>query len=143
VDRDASESLRGLILDRLRRLPIRRAVIFGSIARGEEGPGSDVDLFVELNSSPSRGDVELALSELRTEVLARFGNVLSPLVYTRGKSNHPPNPALFRAIESEGLSVIGTSTSNRTRPEARDRPGKFRAIRSGRFRRGKLIKRGP
>ncbi|MFI5414821.1 MAG: nucleotidyltransferase family protein [Candidatus Lutacidiplasmatales archaeon] len=107
ADRHAMDSLRDLIRDRLRGVPVRRAVIFGSLARGDERPGSDIDLFVELRSNSRRGEVEIALGKLRSEILARFGNILSPLVYTRRESIRPPNPALLEAIDSEGLSVVG------------------------------------
>ncbi len=33
----------------LRRRGVRRASLFGSVARGEAGPGSDIDIFVELD----------------------------------------------------------------------------------------------
>jgi predicted nucleotidyltransferase len=56
------------LLDRLRRavtdLPaVRLAAVFGSVARGEERPGSDVDVGVRLNpdSSALRQEVEAAL----------------------------------------------------------------------------------
>lgn len=107
ADRRATDSLRDLIRDRLRGLPVRRAVLFGSVARGDERPGSDIDLFVELRSNSRRREVETALGALRSEILAQFGNLLSPLVYTRQESTRSPNPALLEAIESEGLSVVG------------------------------------
>ena len=38
------------------KLPTRRIILFGSYARGEAGPDSDLDLFIELDSPlPARG----------------------------------------------------------------------------------------
>jgi len=36
--------------DELRRRGVRRAAVFGSVARGEAGPNSDVDVLVELDT---------------------------------------------------------------------------------------------
>jgi len=42
------EELSGRMMPILRRFGVRRASIFGSLARGEGGDGSDVDVLVEL-----------------------------------------------------------------------------------------------
>lgn len=49
---------RRAILDAARRRGITRVRVFGSVARGEAGPGSDLDLLVELK--PGRTLVDLA-----------------------------------------------------------------------------------
>lgn len=43
--------------------------VFGSVARGDDGPGSDVDLLVDL--APDRG--LFALGELRRELTSLLG----------------------------------------------------------------------
>lgn len=37
----------------LRAFGVKRLAIFGSVARGEEGPSSDLDVLVEFESSPT------------------------------------------------------------------------------------------
>jgi predicted nucleotidyltransferase len=57
-----------LTMDRLREVlpalrrefPLRRLGVFGSVARGEAGPESDIDILVEVDSSIGLGFVTLA-----------------------------------------------------------------------------------
>lgn len=49
----------------LRAAGIRRASLFGSVARGDAGPDSDVDLAVELDREKRIGLIELARLEER------------------------------------------------------------------------------
>jgi uncharacterized protein len=55
IDRDRAESLRSTVLDTLRRshdelkaFGVRSISLFGSVARGDAGPDSDIDLLVDL-----------------------------------------------------------------------------------------------
>jgi predicted nucleotidyltransferase len=60
-------SLAEQIMPILRRYGVRRAGVFGSYARGEASPNSDLDLLVELPPGSSLFDLvglELDLSEL-------------------------------------------------------------------------------
>jgi predicted nucleotidyltransferase len=44
----------------LRRLGVRHASVFGSVARGEAGTGSDIDVLVELDDDRPMGIFEYA-----------------------------------------------------------------------------------
>jgi predicted nucleotidyltransferase len=58
MDRDAViEALRAR-RDDLRRLGVARAALFGSVARGDAGPGSDIDILVELDPDARLGVFE-------------------------------------------------------------------------------------
>lgn len=48
----------------IRRLGVRRLALFGSVARGEARPDSDVDLLVEFDPGQKSFDHFLALSDL-------------------------------------------------------------------------------
>jgi predicted nucleotidyltransferase len=48
MDREEALSLLRAHMDELRALGVLEISIFGSVARGEAGPGSDVDVLVEL-----------------------------------------------------------------------------------------------
>lgn len=88
-----------------RTAPIRRARLFGSVARGDEREDSDVDLFLEVERADQRPLIEDALARARERVWKKFGNPLAPLVYTASKASRPPNPALMAAIDRDGLEV--------------------------------------
>jgi predicted nucleotidyltransferase len=56
---------------RIRELGVRRISLFGSVARGEAHPYSDVDLLVEFDPDQKTFDRFMALGELLENVLAR------------------------------------------------------------------------
>jgi len=55
--------------DRLKILGVSRIGIFGSIVRGEQHPGSDIDLLVEFEAGQKTFDAFMELSFLLEEVL--------------------------------------------------------------------------
>lgn len=56
---------------RLQALGVRRLALFGSFVRGEQTPGSDVDLLVELEPGRKTFDNFMALSFLLEDLLRR------------------------------------------------------------------------
>jgi predicted nucleotidyltransferase len=89
----------------LERLPAEKAALFGSVARGDEGPDSDIDLFVQVRDDVTKGQVVDALSSASAGFALRFGNVLSSFVLTRSQVARRANPSLARNIEREGVSL--------------------------------------
>ncbi|MBM3746593.1 MAG: nucleotidyltransferase family protein [Acidobacteria bacterium] len=62
----------------LRRLGVRHAGVFGSVARGEAGPHSDIDVLVELDPQLPMGIFEYARLKLYVgELLGGGGDVVS------------------------------------------------------------------
>ena len=88
-----------------RTAPIRRARLFGSVARGDEGQDSDVDLYLEIKNAAQRPLIEDAVARARERVWKKFGNPLAPLVYTASKARRPPNRSLMTAIDQAGLEI--------------------------------------
>jgi predicted nucleotidyltransferase len=86
-------------------LPIRRARLFGSVARGDERADSDVDLFLEVKGQSEKSRVEAALPILQERIWNRFGNPLTTLVYSAADVDHPRNPGLLVTIDVEGVDV--------------------------------------
>lgn len=66
----------------MRARGVVRAAVFGSVARGEERPGSDVDFLVELEP----GRTLLDLSGLRLELMDRLGREVDVVTY---RALHP------------------------------------------------------
>jgi len=61
---------------------IEKLVLFGSIAKQKESPGSDIDLLVLVKGEAEKMIVEPALEALNILCLKKFGNPLSPYLRT-------------------------------------------------------------
>jgi predicted nucleotidyltransferase/biotin operon repressor len=85
---------------------ILSAVLYGSLARGEEEPFSDVDLLIVVDDGVRARDV---LEERAINFLERYGNVLS--LYILGldefRSLYQQRDELLREILAEGRVVVG------------------------------------
>lgn len=55
--------------------PPLSAILFGSVARGEERAGSDVDLLLVVRGNAAAVDVEAAVDRIAVSLSLRFGNV--------------------------------------------------------------------
>jgi|HubBroStandDraft_4_1064222.scaffolds.fasta_scaffold71822_2 predicted nucleotidyltransferase/biotin operon repressor len=97
--------LRSKLEATLRPLPIERAILFGSVARGDERPESDIDLFIETRGQAEKEQVAEALSRASQEFALRFGNPLSNLILTHAEVKRKSNPELLQTIEREGLRL--------------------------------------
>lgn len=62
----------------LRALGVRRLGLFGSFARGEQGPKSDVDLLLEFEPGRKNFDSFLAIGWLLEDLLQRRVDLLTP-----------------------------------------------------------------
>ena len=97
------DRLKGEISASLKEYPVARAVIYGSVARGEERPDSDVDLLLVVKEKGMW--VEGLQAGLREKVLNSFGNMLSVLVYTPNEYKRI-SPTLKKDMEN-GIVVTG------------------------------------
>ncbi|HEV8594240.1 MAG TPA: nucleotidyltransferase domain-containing protein [Thermoplasmata archaeon] len=90
--------LKGTYADRIDRI-----VLFGSVARGDHRPDSDVDLLIV-----TRGD-RLVLQENvardAIDVLLREGIVVTPLVVTASEAAALAGTGLGRELAREGLAI--------------------------------------
>jgi predicted nucleotidyltransferase len=105
-ERSIRQSMMEDIRATLRPLPVSRALIFGSVARGEDSPRSDLDLFVQVPDKASATRVKEALLDARVRISRVYGTELSPLVYTDGECRRPPHPELLANILREGKPVL-------------------------------------
>ena len=84
---------------------IHLAFIYGSVARGTEGPGSDVDLLV-ISDTLSYGDIYPALADAE----ASIGRPVNPSVYSLSewrKRVDEENPFVTRVMAQPRILLIG------------------------------------
>ena len=89
--------------------------LFGSVARGESRPGSDLDVAVLLEPAPARGTYASLRLDLRAEIETELGQEIDFVVL-----NHAP-PDLVHRVLRDSVLVIEPDPSSRVRFEVRAR----------------------
>ena len=88
-----------------KKVSVHRIELFGSRARGDADPDSDMDLLVIVDDlSP---ELEDYVSECAREAGFKFGIVLVPVVFTRDEWENGPErySLLAEAIREEGIPL--------------------------------------
>jgi uncharacterized protein len=104
------EALRGALLKLKEmlatRIDLHRMILFGSSARGEAGPDSDVDLIVVLKDSADADAFE-TVSDCAWEIGFDHGLVIVPIIYTQDEWENGPerHSLLASAVASDGVAV--------------------------------------
>ena len=97
--RDLRERLTDLYGDRLRDV-----IVYGSVARGEATPESDVDVLVVLDGPVDRFEENRRIASIAVAINASYGEFVTPLVVAKDRFDSEDWP-LYRSIHSEGISV--------------------------------------
>jgi len=87
---------------------VEYAALFGSAARGELGPDSDVDLLI-VSRTPKA--VHNAIVDLADEVHRLFGRPLSPLVLGPAEFRKVRSSRLGESLRREGIPLYGRKGS--------------------------------
>lgn len=89
---------------------VRAAVLYGSNARREAGPRSDLDVLVVTRSETDVRPVQDVLMDAGRAIEARFGPTLSAYVLpeSRARERYRDGDPLLLTIEAEGLELFGT-----------------------------------
>ena len=88
------------------RVTVHRIIMFGSRARGDAEPDSDMDVLVILNG-PNTAKARKHISDCAWEAGFEHGLVVSPVVVTRQAWENGPErySLLAQAVEEEGITV--------------------------------------
>lgn len=86
------------------RVGLYKLVLFGSRARGDAGPHSDMDVLVILDDDCGENDFDY-VSDCAWEAGFEYGIVIVPVVFTRSEWENSPErySLLAKAIEAEGV----------------------------------------
>lgn len=83
-----------------------QAAVFGSVAKGEEKPESDIDLFVLIKENKHKKAAETIVDKLNETMIPQLGNAISSIIYSSGELRNKKNSELIKHIEKEGLSIF-------------------------------------
>ena len=104
IEGETLSELVKLVAEKLGDPSITSALIFGSVARGEEEPLSDVDLFI---LTEDKEKAEGAVSELQREVSNRFGNAISPYILSEEDLADEDKLQILEEIRNKHIVVRG------------------------------------
>ncbi len=109
ADRSPLAELVKLVQKKLEREPVVSAILYGSLVRGEETAGSDIDLYLVVRDEEARKRVEELVTELNGSTSSYFGNRLSALVKTVEESRqaYRSRRGLEMELEKEGRVLSG------------------------------------
>jgi predicted nucleotidyltransferase len=83
-------------------------ILYGSVARGEEAAGSDIDLILVVKDEADLEILEERVSEISLQAAAAFGSPISPILLTEkeySKKKRSKN-AFWKAVLEEGKELI-------------------------------------
>jgi predicted nucleotidyltransferase len=99
------------IVDTIRKktyemLPDAQAIIYGSEARGDARPDSDIDLLILLPDEKVTPEHEHAIVSKLYEIELQSGVIISSLVLPRSQWEHPPViTPFYRNVKREGITL--------------------------------------
>ena len=103
IEKAVLDKFKALLLE---RVSLHRLILFGSRARREAGPYSDMDVVVILADSSKQGNFDY-VSDCAWEAGFEYGIVIVPVVFTREDWENSPerNSLLAQAVEAEGVAL--------------------------------------
>jgi predicted nucleotidyltransferase len=104
-ERHSIATLKADLETAIQNLPVKRAWLFGSVARGDERPTSDVDLLVQVRRGADEERVRDSLSAISARFALRFGNPLSTLVTEDTDRRRRPVGRLMERVAQEGVEL--------------------------------------
>ena len=84
---------------------LSRVVLYGSVARGEDSAGSDIDLLVEVRRRSRL--VEDSVSDAVTEFAAKEGELVVPILLTTAETRKRLPPSFLARVRTEGKVLVG------------------------------------
>ena len=103
--KDPLDDLKELILTSIPKGLVKKAVLFGSVGKGEEKAGSDIDVFFLVKEAKDKEKLESALEKLSNACLEAYGNGLSPYILTEQESRKKAREKLLSQV-NKGIEIF-------------------------------------
>ncbi|MBI5043852.1 MAG: nucleotidyltransferase domain-containing protein [Nitrospirae bacterium] len=103
IEKKVLNTFKGLLL---KRGSLYKMILFGSRARGDAAPYSDMDVLVVLNEAPNEQDTDY-ISDCAWEAGFEHGIVVVPVVFSKDEWENSPErySLLAKAVEMEGIPI--------------------------------------
>ena len=93
------EDLKNTLLRNLPKTLIRRAVLFGSVAKGLENTNSDIDVFILVKNKRSKEVLEFSIEKLSNICFEVYGNRLAPYILTEQEMKQKKNLRIISEVD--------------------------------------------
>lgn len=103
--KDPLDDLKGIILTNIPKNLIKKVVLFGSVAKGEEKTDSDIDVFFLVKDSRDKEKLSSALEKLSNACLETYGNRLSPYILTEQEAKKKARAKFLSEID-KGIEIF-------------------------------------
>jgi predicted nucleotidyltransferase len=99
------EDLKKTIRENLSHSIVKKAVLFGSVAKGIESENSDIDIFILVKNLQKKKEVEAFVERLSNKCLDLYGNRLAPYILTDHEIKQKRNLRVIQDI-NQGIQLI-------------------------------------
>lgn len=99
------DDLKIMILNNMPKNLIKRVVLFGSVAKGEEKTDSDIDVFFLVKDAKDKAKLESTLDKLYNNCLETYGNRLSPYILTEQETKKKARQKFLSEI-NKGIEIF-------------------------------------
>ena len=103
--KDPLDDLKGIILTNIPKNLIKKVVLFGSVAKGEEKTDSDIDVFFLVKDSRDKEKLGSTLEKLSNACLETYGNRLSPYILTEQETKKKARQKFLSEI-NKGIKIF-------------------------------------
>lgn len=106
LENDLLKKVVGLYFDALGK-DLVKAIIFGSVSKGNERPESDIDLVLVFKNGINPEDKEDSVAEVSLEVARKFGNQASAILVKESdyKASMKAKKGLWKEIKETGVTI--------------------------------------
>jgi len=105
IIKEPLEDLKNTLLRNLPKTLIRRAVLFGSVAKGLENTNSDIDIFILVKNKRSKEVLEFSIEKLSNICFEVYGNRLAPYILTEQEMKQKKNLRIISEID-KGIQIF-------------------------------------
>ncbi|MQY53162.1 MAG: winged helix-turn-helix transcriptional regulator [Firmicutes bacterium] len=105
IIKEPLEDLKNTLLRNLPKTLIRRAVLFGSVAKGLENTNSDIDVFILVKNKRSKEVLEFSIEKLSNVCFEVYGNRLAPYILTEQEMKQKKNLRIISEVD-KGIQIF-------------------------------------
>ncbi|MFH1441703.1 MAG: nucleotidyltransferase domain-containing protein [Candidatus Omnitrophota bacterium] len=103
--KDPLDDLKGMILANIPKNLVKKVILFGSIAKGEEKTDSDIDVFFLVKDIKDKKRIEPTIEKLSNICLETYGNRLSPYILTEQETKRKMRQKFLSEI-NKGIEIF-------------------------------------